>query len=568
MSIDGILLHACREALQEILPARISRIHNVSDTEILFQLRSASGKRQLLVSAHSSYNRILLTDRRYPTPETPSNFVMTLRKYLDSGWILSIEQTGLDRCLVLTVRSLSEAGDTALYRLYVELMGKYANVILVSPAGRILHALKLIPPYENTRRIIQIGAPFHLTDPLPGKTDPFQAERIDPSRSLVEQFEGFSPLLEKEVRWRMAQGEPFARIMEQLASSRTLYIYPGEGGIPPFHLIPLTHLERQGEQLPLFEGLDQVYFTREEHDRIRQQTGDLYKITRREIKKLSAKIIKLKDALEAAENCDPWKEKGQLLYANADRVHKGMTSITLDSFETGKPVRIELDPRLDARGNAAKCFHKYTKGKSGQVYIREQLDKAGRELEYFKGLEYQLSSADFIDAGEIKQDLILSGYLPAPKMTPRRRGKKEEAPHYKSFSLPDGALILYGKNNLQNEYLTWKKASKSDLWFHVKDAPGSHLVLIQKDPSEQDIRTAAMCAAYHSSLKDSSSIPVNWCPVRNLKKIPGAKKGMVELGAYRTIYIDIDPSQLKEDPEGPDHDSFSGCADISRRKSE
>ncbi|MBQ1506734.1 MAG: NFACT family protein [Erysipelotrichales bacterium] len=550
MALDGILLHTIAKELQEVVPAKINRIHEVSDTEILFQLRHNGENYQLLISAHSAYNRVSLTKRKYPTPETPSNFVMVLRKYLLSGLITNVTQTGLDRCLVFTVRSVNEMGDSVEYKMYAELMGKYANLILVSPENRILHALKLIPPYANTIRTIQIGAPFKLTEPIPRRTDPFDAESFDPERPLTDQFEGFSPLLAKEVLYRTSCGQSFKDIMKELDSSKSLYFYPEEKKAS-FHVIPFTHLNQDPLIYPLFEGLDSVYAEKEEKDRIRQQTGDLYKCVRKERKKTAAKIIHLEDALEEALNSGPWMEKGQLIYAHMDQITKGMTKISLPSFETGELVEIPLDPKLDAKGNAKKCFQKYNKGKNGQVYIRRQLDITKAEEEYFANLEFQLENATFTDAEEIKADLVQNGYMKPSKVTPRRKKKKEEDPHYRTFTTREGHTLLYGKNNLQNEAITWKKAKKTDYWFHVKDAPGSHVVLMNPNPSEYEIRLAATLAAYHSSQKDSSSIPVNWCPIKNLKKIPGGKPGLVELSSYRTIYIDIVPELLKDDPEGP-----------------
>ncbi|MBQ1386249.1 MAG: NFACT family protein [Erysipelotrichales bacterium] len=545
MALDGIELHAIAKKLQDIVPSKINRIHEVSDTEILFQLRHNGENFQLLLSAHSSYNRVNLTKRKYTAPETPSNFVMVLRKYLLSGLITSIAQTGLDRCLEFTVRSVNEMGDTVYYRLYAELMGKYANLILVSPEDRILHAMKLIPPYANTVRTIQIGAPFKLTEPIPGRTDPFEAKDFDPERALTEQFEGFSPLLEKEIRHRTGNGQSFREIMKELDSADHLYLHH-ENGKTVFHLIPLTHLSSKPDEYPLFEGLDSVYAEKEEKDRIRQQTGDLYKCVRKEKKKIALRITHLNEALEEALNSGPWMEKGQLLYAHAEKVHKGMKEISLPSFETGEMITIPLDPKLDARGNAKKCFQKYNKGKNGQVFIREQLALSYAEKEYFENLEFQLENASFADAEEIKTDLVKNGYMKASRMTPRKKKKKEEEPHYRTVHSPSGAVILYGKNNLQNETVTWKKARKTDYWFHVKDNVGSHVVLMKEHPSEEDIRFAAMLAAYQSAARESSSIPVNWCPVKNLKKIPGSKIGLAELSNYRTIYIDIDPAVLKD----------------------
>lgn len=210
MALDGLLLHALCRQFQEILPCKIYKIHQISNTELLFHLRTQREKKNLLISCHSQYNRINLTDRTYPTPEEPSHFVMLLRKHLEGGLILSVQQGGLDRWLVMEVSLRNEIGDKVFRKLYVELMGKYANVILVDEDNRILDALKRIPPFENTKRTIQPGAQFTLPEQAV-KQDPFTAQTVDPQQPLHQQFDGFSPLLGREVEARMRRAKPSRR---------------------------------------------------------------------------------------------------------------------------------------------------------------------------------------------------------------------------------------------------------------------------------------------------------------------------------------------------------------------
>lgn len=544
MAFDGIFLKQITSQLQDYIPCKINRIHQVSDTELLFQLRHERTKYQLLISAHSLYNRINITNLNYPTPEIPSNFIMLLRKYLEGGLLVNITQGGLDRYLDLEISTYNELGDRIICHLYVELMGKYANVILVNNEGKILDALKRIPPFENNKRIIQPGAKFTFAQPQTGQTNPFEATTYDENIPLTHQFEGFSPLLSKEIEYRIHHGQTFVEIMQEIQNSTHVYITEHKNQTY-FHCIPLLQFETECIQYPLQEGLDHLYYEKEEKDRIRQQTGDLFKFVRREIKKYTGKIHKLEDALEEALNSDHWKEKGDLLYTYQYQVKKGMTQISLPSFTTGEDIIIPLDPKLDAKQNAKKCFQKYTKGRNGKIYIQEQIDLAKTELEYFQNLEYQLTIANFNDAKEIQQELAQNGYVKA-QVSKIRKKKKEVAPNFNETTSPNGYTIYYGKNNLQNEYITFKKARKQDLWFHVKDMHGSHLILQADNPQEDDIRFAAMLAAYHSSGKDSSSIPVNYCPVKNLKKIPGGKTGMVTMSSYKTIYIDITPEFIEK----------------------
>ena len=538
MAFDGVFLRQIIQQLSVLEYSRINKIFQISDTEILFHVYG-SGKSQLMISCHSRYNRIHLTTRSYPTRSTPSNFIMLLRKYLEGGTILSIRQAGLDRYLVITVGNRNEIGDKIELQLYVELMGKYANLILVYQ-DRIIDALKRIPPFENTRRTIQPGAVFKVTDPQSDKLDPFEIEDISPDENLFEKLTGFSPLLSDEFHYRMINEQSYRQIIDEVRGSSSIYITE-DGSEELFHCIPLTHLGKPYKQMEICAGLDYIYFTKEEHERIRQLTGDLFKFTRREIKKGQQKIERLNVSLEDALNCDRWRQYGDTLYANIDAEVKGLEKITLNDYE-GNPVEIPLDPKLDVRGNARKCFQKYRKGATGQKYIREQLQQAEETLSYFQMLQYQLQQADFDTATEIRQELESQGYLKA-RRAPARKKKGPSEPNYTRISFKDKTIYL-GKNNIQNDFVTFRKAGRNDCWFHVKDMHGSHVVITTDKPDEEEIRLCAQLAAYYSTGRQSSSIPVNYTLVRNLKKIPGSKTGKVTMSQYNTIYIDIDEDYL------------------------
>ncbi len=541
MALDGILLYKILPGIAAVLPARIQKIYQISHTEVLFILHGGGERQQLLISCHSQYNRILLTRRSYPTPDEPGNFVMVLRKYLEGSSFEHVEQAGLDRWCTFTIRRRNELGDIEHVRLVAELMGKYANLILVGADGRIIDAMKRIPPFENNRRTIQPGAAFV---PTPGqdKRNPFQDPVIHPGQPLTDQFAGFSPFLAREVEYRLARGQSFAAILQEIQDSDQLYIQ-AHADNPQFHCIALTSLG-PCLQMPLFEGFDSIYYHKEEKERIRQISGDLYKTVRRQLKHEQQKLPRLLKEYDEAKDCQKWRVYGDLLYAWHITDTKGRHSIVLQSFETGEEVTVPLDPRLDGNQNAQKCYTRYSKLKKGQVYLQEQIRICQNEIQYLEGLLEQLDLADFATAMEIRSELIRGGYL---KDDPHghRRKKKNEEPHITVISAPDGTQIAFGRNNLQNELLTWHKAAKSDLWMHAKDYHGSHVVIHAREASEQTMRLAANIAAYFSQGRSSSSVPVNWCHVNQLKKIPGAKPGMVQLTSYRTIYIDPDPEELR-----------------------
>lgn len=544
MALDGILLHKIIPLLEESLPMRIQKIWQISNTEVLFQIHGAQGKQQLLISTHSEYNRLLFTKRTYPTPAEPGNFVMVLRKYLEGGTIISIEQAQLDRWCTFTVKHHNNLGDLEILKMYVELMGKYANIILVNAEGKIIDALKRIPPFENSKRVIQPNAMFVPTE-AQDKKDPFINFDIDESISLTRQFAGFSPFLSREIEYRMSFGESFSSIMKAIDESTDLYI-ANQNDVPVFHCIPLTSVG-PCKNYPIFDAFDILYYHREEKDRIKQISGDIFHVVKKELKHQQTKLPRLLKSYDEAVDCEKWKEYGDLLYSYNVNDTKGTKQITLQRWEDGSDVIIPLDEKLDGKQNAKKCFQKYNKYKKGQIYLHDQIRICEDEIKYFEGLLEQLEIADFTTAQEIRDELIHQGYI-KEKQVKRKKVKKQKTqmPNISSVTLNNGTEISFGKNNLQNDALTWHIARKNEYWFHAKDYHGAHVVVHSEKMDEETIRAAALIAAYYSKGRMSSSVPVNYCQVKNLKKIPGAKPGMVQLTAYQTIYIDPEEEQLEK----------------------
>ncbi len=536
MAFDGVFLHQVVKQLQPLIGKRINKIYLISDTEILFIIKGYQSF-QLIISAHSVYNRIHLTDRSYPTRLSPSNFIILLRKYAEGGIIRSITQAGLDRYLTIEVNSKDKIGDKMNVEIYVELMGKYANVILVKD-NKIIDALKHIPPFENTIRTIQPGARFIVTAPQKNKLNPFEIDDVDIEDNLTKKLVGFSPLLSNEVSYRM-QSQSYHQIMQEIKESTSLYLTTINEE-EYFHCIALTHLSDEHQRFDICEGLDYLYFKKEERERIRQITGDVFKFTRREINKLTKKIDNLLISLEEALDCDKYRHYGDLIFANLDKIKKGMKSVTLADFENNL-ITIPLDEKLDGKGNGKKHFNKYRKLSTGQKYINEQIELTRENLEYFQLIQQQLERADFNTAAEIRQELENNNYL-KPK-TRRQRTKKPVEPNYTRLQYKD-KIILIGKNNIQNEFITFKKSNRFDYWFHVRDGSGAHVIINTANPNEDEIRFCAMLAAYFSKNRHSSSIPVNYTLIKNLKKIPNSKIGKLILKEYKTIYIDVDEEKI------------------------
>lgn len=542
MALDGILLSKIIPQIREALPLRIQKIQDVSAVELLFHTHGSGGRKQLLISCHSVYNRLMFTNRSYPAPYQPGNFVMVLRKYIEGGMITAIEQTELDRWCRMDIQRRNNLGDPETLYLYIELMGKYANVILVNGEGRIIDALKRIPPFENSRRTIHPGAVFPPT-PSQNKKDPFREQEIDAERSLTAQFSGFSPFLSREVEYRMEHGEAFADIMNEIRMSDRLYI-AADRQEPVFHCLELKSCGTN-VSYPLFEGFDVLYYRREEKDRIRQVSGDIYHFVSRQLKHQSQKLPRLLGELDEARDCEKWKKYGDLLFTHQVNDTKGCTSVSLLDYETDQEIAIPLDPRLDGRGNARRAYQRYNKLKKAQTYLQEQIRICEDEISYFEGLIEQLDLADYETASEIQEELKHLGYLKnSQKRRKTNRRKKEAKAAVTTITTDQGVRISFGRNNSQNDELTWHMARRNEIWLHAKDYHGAHVVIHDEAPDEDTLRLAANIAAWFSGGRQSSSVPVVWCPQRNLKKIPGAKPGTVQLGAYRMIYIDPDADLL------------------------
>ena len=527
MALDGITLYKVKEDLTNYLPIRINRISETSKTEIVFNVHAKEKRTNLIMSLHSNYNHICLSAKNYTTYNEPSTFVMVLRKHILNGIIYKIEQRDYDRYLLLHIRARDELYDEKEYVLSVELMGKYANLILVNNENRIIDALKKIPPYENNKRTIIQGAKFILPEKQ-NKLDPFNIDinQIDLNESLVKQLQGFSKLLENELRYRLNNAS-YEDIISLIKKSKSLYITADQ-----FHVIPLTHLKSDDiKEYNIQEGFDELYYEDDEKERIKNISNDLFKVVKRQLKHYSNKITKLNDSLKEAENLQLDKTYGDLLYTYSNLDLKGLNYIEVRDYNN-ELVRIPLEPKLSIKANANKYYNNYQKKRRGKIFIEEQLEIARSELEYFDSLNQQLQIANYSDALDIKEELSNFSYI---KQNNKRK-KKKKVNLYQV--IVDNYTITFGKNNIQNNYLTFEFAKSNYTFFHAKDYHGCHLVINSSELNEKVIRIAANLAAYYSQGRYSSSVPVDYCLVKDVKKIKGKKPGFVSIKNYKTIYID------------------------------
>lgn len=542
MAYDGIMMHQVKKSLIDTIQSgRINKIYQISKYELLFQVRANRKNYQLLLSSHPMYARVQLTSLTYPTPEAPNPLTMLFRKLLEGGYIKEIEQIDLDRILKITFACHNELGDAIEYILYIEIMGKHSNIILVGKNNKIIDCIKHISPSMNTERFLQPGALYQLP-PMVEKLNPFTSDFVEDSQ-LTKIYQGMAPILSKEILYRIDQGEDFKEIMKQIDKSQDLYITKINDK-EYFHVIELTHLQGITTKYALFDGLDLHFNEIDQKERIKQQTSNLLKFIQNEYQKNTTKLKKLKATLEDSENSDDYRIKGDLLYASLHLMQKGMISVEVDNYYDNTKMKITLDPKLDPKANAQKYYQKYQKAKNSIDVLHQQIKLTEKEIDYFDSLITAMSQASYYDALEIKEELENEGYLKKKKQ--RNTIRKKKIPQFQKYLTKDGIEIDIGKNNLQNDYLTFKYAHRYDMWFHAKDMPGSHVIVKAQDLDEYTIRLAAKIAAYYSKGKNSSSVPVNYTLVKTLKKPAGSKPGKVILDNYKTIYIDPDDEFLKE----------------------
>ena len=541
MSFDGILLEKLHKEIEFLKTGRISKINESGDTDFIFTIRRERINYQLMLSFSSDYSRIHLTNRIYDSTLNPKSFTMFLRKHIEGYFIDDILNYECDRILYFKLSGYNELSDFNHKYLICEVMGRYSNLILTDENFIIIDALKHDGIGEYNRTILP-NAKYEF--PLNNKLNPlslskdeilaiFNEKKPNNPKELMNLFNGVSLNLAYPVFKNDFHGESFYNYIhldnkpstfKNFKDKIDFYYYPLEGNVIK-------------EYNNLSEMLDDFYYQADLRAKVKLKTNDLSTFVKRQITKYEKKIEKLETELLDTAKADKLRINGELLlsYPNM-KEKKSMVSVL--NYYTNEYQDIELDPKMTVLENSNKYFKKYQKLKSSVAYIHEQMDIAKNEIEYFKVIEYQLRDASIHDALEIQEELIQSKYL--FKNVPSKN-KKKEKPKLLTYILDNGTLITVGKNNIQNEYLTHKLAKPNEMWFHIKDAPGSHVVVHNPlELTEEEIRTGAMIAAYYSTYQESSSVAVDYTRIRNIKKIPGKKACFVSYTHQSTIYIDPD----------------------------
>lgn len=542
MSFDGNMLHKVTDELYtKINTGRITKIYQLSAYDLLFMIHANKVKQKLIISASPNYARIHLSKFNHERPETPPNFCMFLRKHLEGGIIQNIYQNENDRVIVFEVEKRNELGDKTIKKLMIEVTGRHANIIITDNSFKILESMKHIMPFEGTSRTIYPGATYRF--PESSKINPFDKEKTDTffqenedisPRLLLQSFMGFSPIVADEIYYRFEQGLPIREAFNTVLNEDNPTIISGDKDYFYF-----TNLQSKRGSIKSFDSvndlLDRYYLDRDNIDVLRQKSKDILKLIKNNLDKQAYKIEKLSKELRNTVKREQFKIKGELIQANLYSIKKGDTVLNCVNYYDNTEIEIILDPKKDAIENMEKYFKKYKKLKTSIPYLEKQIALSKKEKRYFEELLLQIEHSTIKDIEEIKYELEQNKYLKKKETKKKRKIK----PNYDTYFTNSGVEILVGKNNLQNQFITHRLAKHNEVWMHVKEAPGSHVLIRKQFPlSEETIRTAAQLAAYYSSLQHSSSVPVDYVEVRYIKKVPGRIGSYVTYKNHKTIYID------------------------------
>lgn len=553
MGFDGILVTALARELNEICTsARIEKINQPQWDELVLRLGTSSGRRWLYYSCNPSHPGLYLIPEPPENPPEPGSFSMLLRKHILGGFIRNVRQRETDRIIEIEVETRDEMQYKSGHRLIAEIMGKHSNLVLVdNQSGRILDAMKRIPLDLSRSRQLLPGLPYEYppsqgkipyTD-MPSGTLAAILESPDPRQAILANIQGFPPLVaghlaSMEISSALTWYDSFLKMMA--SGSFQASIYADVDGTPvDFHILPLEKL-LSFPPMPcdtVSDAIHKYYSRRSDSDRIRQQSAGLERVVAGAIKKNLLKQKRIREDLLKAEDADRYRLLGELLTASLHLVKPGLERVSVPDYYQGGTVEIPLNSRLTPAKNAQAYYRQYNKAKRSLSEKSRQLEQAEADLAYLESVQAFLADArerELTDA--IREELTEAGYL-RPNASQQKKKKRKASPS--RFPADGGMEIFVGRNNLENDEITFRLASRNDLWFHAKDYPGSHVVLRTegREPDPGAIMAAARAAAFFSKGRMSDNVPVDMTRVRYVRKIPGAKPGQVTFTHQQTLFV-------------------------------
>lgn len=525
MALDYLAFQRIIELIkQSIEKGKIVKISQISNEEFLLVIRKDNQNYNLLVSTHPNMSYLNLIAHKPESNQINTNLLMLLRKHLENGKIESVNQENSDRIVLIQVMNRDDYFRNTVHKLYIELIGRASNLILTSQEGIIIDSLKKIPLEYSNLRTIQPGIKYTLPDKPSNESLPYD---------LKNEMEYLNLSLQT--------------LKQNILSSNHIYITTNQDKTD-YHFIPFKFMQGEIKKYEWNEGLETYYSQSLAQERHRQFTSEMDRLAKNEIKKSEKKIKKLNEELQIAKESIIYKEYADLLltYMQGKVIHTDSVEI-IDEI-TNQKINIPYDKRYDLYKNANLYYKKYQKSKVALIKIQEQVQICQDNLDYFNSVRYHLSNADFITAMQIKEELSNLGYFKKYQKPVKNNSKKKKTEKvYKPLAIKyKDVIICVGQNNLQNEYLTFKMANKSHMFFHVQQGPGAHVVVMSNRMDDEIKKLAANIAAYYSSYKNSSTVAVNYTSIKNIKKIPGGKPGKVIINNQKTIYVDPDYLLFKD----------------------
>ena len=546
MSFDGFFLHHMVEELRaELLNGRIQKINQPFDQELVLQIRSNRQSHRLLLSAHPVFGRIQLTETTFENPAQPSTFIMVLRKYLQGAVIESIEQIENDRIVEITVSNKNEIGDDIQATLIIEIMGKHSNILLVDKSNhKILEVIKHIGFSQNSYRTLLPGATY-IAPPNTDALNPFtikdeklfeilQTQELT-AKNLQGLFQGIGRDTASELE-NLLVNEKLSKFRNFFKQETNPCLTDKSFSCVPFSNTIDDHFSSLSQLLDVF------YKDKAERDRVKQQASELIRRVENELQKNRQKLKKQEKELLATENAEEFRQKGELLTTFLHQVPNDQDQVVLDNYYTNQPITIALDKALTPNQNAQKYFKRYQKLKEAVKYLTELIEETKSTILYLESVETVLNQAGLDEIAEIREELIQTGFIRRRQREKIQKRKKPE-----KYLASDGkTIILVGRNNLQNEELTFKIARKEELWFHAKNIPGSHVVISGNlNPSDEVKTDAAELAAYYSKGRLSNLVQVDMIEVKKLNKPTGGKPGFVTYTGQKTLRVTPNPDKIQ-----------------------
>ncbi|WP_027398285.1 Rqc2 family fibronectin-binding protein [Anaerovorax odorimutans] len=568
MSFDGMVTGAvARQLNTKLKGGKIEKIYQPEADEIIIYIHSGKENYKLYMSANSSHARIHLITEKDSNPQNPMGFCMLLRKHLQGGHINEIIQKDSERIIEISIDTINELGFSVNKKLIMEIMGKHSNIVVIDAASnKIIDSIKRISIDVNRYRQLLPGQQY-LYPPSQNKISYYKLTEnqlnnlisktsYDLSRCLLNSIQGISPIIAEEIvnqaklnSSQLDKDPPLSEVyntiynMVQKIRSGNLNpkVYIDENNIPKdFHIFNLSSMAELYKELTftdISEAISYYYLNKNSSNRIKQKSSDLHRTVTASLNKLYLKKQRLSEDLLKAEESQIYKLYGELLTANLHLIKDSIDSITVFNYYDNTNVKINLNTRLSPSQNAQNYYKKYNKAKTAITEKNIQLNETNKDISYLDSIVCFLENANTIEEiEEVRQELIEGGYLRKRKNN-YKPAKSKSLPY--SYMTKDGFKILVGRNNKENDILTFKTADRKDIWFHTKDIPGSHVILFTegKSISDNSILEAASLAAYHSKGRNSENVPVDYTKVKYVKKPSGAKPGMVIFTNNKTIYV-------------------------------